>query len=125
VYINRRLMIEDYDSPIVTQLESIDDDGAISKGPFLKGRSINAPKPRDVRTIGDALAVSLDEIGRLDLDDIARRLRISRDDAIDALGDDLTAVDPETGTVCPGVRVSAPTDDIAVSWPTTDEEEGR
>ena len=87
VYINRRLMIEDYDSPIVTQLESIDDDGAISKGPFLKGRSINAPKPRDVRTIGDALAVSLDEIGRLDLDDIARRLRISRDDAIDALGD--------------------------------------
>ncbi|HNJ08812.1 MAG TPA: N-6 DNA methylase, partial [Plasticicumulans sp.] len=87
VYINRRLMIEDYDSPIVTQLESIDDDGVISKGPFLKGRSINAPKPRDVRTIGDALAVSLDEIGRLDLDDIARRLRISRDDAIDALGD--------------------------------------
>jgi selenophosphate synthase len=56
------------------------------------------------------------------------RLKLSRVDLRKALtvvplGDDLTAVDPETGTVCPGVRVSAPTDDIAVSWPTTDDEE--
>ena len=55
------------------------------------------------------------------------RLKLSRVDLRKALtvlplGDDLAAVDLVTGTVCPGVRVSAPTDDIAVSWPTTDDE---
>jgi N12 class adenine-specific DNA methylase/GGDEF domain-containing protein len=87
IFKNRRLLIEDYDSTIVASLEQIGEDGEIRKSPFLQGRTIGRPTTREVKTIGDALAVSLDEIGRLDLDDVARRLSITRQDAIEALGD--------------------------------------
>lgn len=87
IFTNRRLFGEDYDAALVTQLETIDEDGNIEKAPFLKGRTIGRPTTRDVKTIGDALAVSLDENGRLDLDDVGSRLGVSRDEAIEALGD--------------------------------------
>lgn len=86
IFTNRRLLREDYDSAIVTQLETIDEGGNVVKAPFLLGRTIGKPVAREVRSIGDALAVSLDEGGALDLGDIARRLNISRDEAIEALG---------------------------------------
>lgn len=86
IFTNRRLLREDYDSAIVTQLETIDEGGNVVKAPFLLGRTIGKPVAREVRSIGDALAVSLDEGGALDVGDIARRLNISRDEAIEALG---------------------------------------
>lgn len=89
IFTNRRLYREDYDAAIVTQLEVIDEDGNVKKGPFLLGRTIGKPLTRKVETIGDALAVSLDETGRLDLMDVARRLKITRAEAIDALGDQI------------------------------------
>ena len=87
IFKNNRLLREDYDSTIVSSLEQINEAGDIVKAPFLLGRTIKKPVEREVKTIGDALAVSLDEIGSLDLDDVAQRLHISRDDAIEALGD--------------------------------------
>lgn len=89
---NKRILQEDYDRAVVMALETITEDNEIVKGPFLRGRTIGAPQPRTVQTIGDALAVSLDETGRLDLDDVARRLGISREQAIEDLGDQVFEV---------------------------------
>jgi len=86
IFKNRRLFREDYDSSIVTQLETINEAGEVVKAPFLKDRTIGKPKTREVRTVGDALAVSLDENGVLDLDDVAKRGGVTRAEAIDALG---------------------------------------
>lgn len=86
IYKNRRLLIEDYDSSIVASLETIGEDGELRKAPFLLGRTIGKPPVRQIKTIGDALAVSLDETGRLDLEDVARRINITREEAIEALG---------------------------------------
>lgn len=86
IFTNRRLFREDYDSALMTQLEVIDEDGNVKKAAFLSGRTIGKPVTREVKSIGDALAVSLDAVGRLDLADVAARLRITRDEAIEALG---------------------------------------
>jgi len=86
VYKNRRLFREDYDAAVVTSLETETEAGDIVKATFLKERTIGKPVTRDVKTIGDALAVSLDETGKLDLDDIGQRLNLTRDDTIEALG---------------------------------------
>lgn len=86
MFTNRRRFREDYASSLVTQLELIDESGEIVKAPFLLGRTIGRPVSRDVRTIADALAVSLDALGRLDLDDVARRIGLTRHEAIEALG---------------------------------------
>jgi N12 class adenine-specific DNA methylase len=86
IFKNRRLFREDYDSAIVTQLEAINEAGEIRKAAFMLGRTIGKPVVRQIKTVGDALAVSLDEIGRLDLDDIARRIKLTREEVIDALG---------------------------------------
>lgn len=86
IFKNRRLFREDYDSAIVTQLEAINEAGEVVKAAFLKDRTIGKPVVREVRTVGDALAVSLDQTGSLDLDDIARRGGVTRQEAIDALG---------------------------------------
>lgn len=87
IFKNRKLYREDYDNALITSLEEITEDGDIVKAPFLKGRTIGKPVERVVRSIGDALAVSLDEIGSLSLEDVGRRLGLSREEAIEALGD--------------------------------------
>ncbi|MFM1975254.1 MAG: hypothetical protein RL145_100, partial [Pseudomonadota bacterium] len=89
VFKNRRRFREDYDASIITQLETISESGEIVKAPFLLGRTIGKPVTREVKTIGDALAVSLDTVGDLDLDDVARRINLSKDEAIDALGNQI------------------------------------
>ncbi len=86
VFKNRRRFREDYDAAMVTQLEAISESGEIVKGPFLLGRTIGKPITREVKTIGDALAVSLDSVGNLDLDDVAKRINLSKEETIDALG---------------------------------------
>jgi N12 class adenine-specific DNA methylase/tRNA1(Val) A37 N6-methylase TrmN6 len=85
----QRLYREDYDAAIVTQLEQIDESGEIHKAPFLLGRTIGRPVQREIKTVGDALAVSLDELGRLDLDDVARRIHLPREEVVEALGSTL------------------------------------
>lgn len=87
VFKNRRLFREDYDAAVVTQLETITEDGEIVKAQFLKGRTIGKPVSRDVKTVGDALAVSLDETGRFDPKDVGRRIGLPEAEALEALGD--------------------------------------
>ena len=87
IFKNRRRYREDYDAAVLTQLETINEAGDIVKAPFLLGRTIGLPVTRDVKSIGDALAVSLDSTGKLDLDDIARRMGMGREEAIEGLGD--------------------------------------
>ena len=86
IFKNRRRFREDYDAAILTQLETINEAGEIVKSPFLMGRTIGKPVSREVKTIGDALAVSLDETGRLNLEDVGRRIGMSREETIEALG---------------------------------------
>jgi N12 class adenine-specific DNA methylase len=87
VYKNKRLLRMDYDSALVTQLEAIKEDGSIVKAPFLKDRTVAPPVVREVRSAADALAVSLDSLGDLDLDDVAARMGVSRAEAVEQLGD--------------------------------------
>ena len=89
IFKNQSLWREDYDSSLITALETISEEGNIVKAPFLLGRTIGKPVTREVKTIGDALAVSLDSTGELNLDDVANRMHISRDEAIDALGNQI------------------------------------
>lgn len=85
IFKNRRRLREDYDSSILTSLEAINEAGEIVKSNFLLGRTIGKPVERDVKSIGDSLAVSLDTLGTLDLDDIANRIGITKQEAIEAL----------------------------------------
>lgn len=89
IYKNKNLWLEDYDSSLITALEVVTEDGNIVKAPFLLGRTIGKPVTRDVRTIGDALAVSLDSTGKLNLDDVANRMHLGKDEVIDALGNQI------------------------------------
>lgn len=84
---NNALLRLDVESPIVQALERITEDGDIFKGKILQGRVIQKPTPIQPQTIHEALAVTLDEIGRLDLKAIAEKLSITRDEAVDSLGD--------------------------------------
>lgn len=87
---NKRLLKEDYDRAIVQSLEVITEDNQINKAPpFLLERTIGTPPVRKVETVSDALAVSLDEVGSLNIADVAARLNITSEQAIEALGDNV------------------------------------
>jgi N12 class adenine-specific DNA methylase len=78
----------DVEGSLVLALEQINDDGDISKASFLTGRTVMKPvRSTNPQSMGDALALSLDEIGMLDLDHIAGLMKMSRTEAIEALGD--------------------------------------
>jgi N12 class adenine-specific DNA methylase len=87
VFKRKRLWRMDYDAPLVLQLEDIREDNSIVKGPFLLDRTVARPLTREIKTPSDALAVSLDAKGSLDLADVAERAGLSQDETIDALGD--------------------------------------
>ena len=53
----------------------------------MQGRTIKKPARVEVKTVPDALAVSLDEIGKLDLDHIAKTIDLPKAAVIDKLGD--------------------------------------
>jgi N12 class adenine-specific DNA methylase len=83
---NDRLINMDVEGQLLTGLETIDEDGNIAKSPFLAGRTLRKPARPEIVTTQDALFVSLDERGRLDLDHIAELIGKSRDETIEALG---------------------------------------
>ena len=86
IFKNKRLYREDYDASLLTSLEDITESGEIVKAPFLLGRTIGKPVAVEVKSIGDALAVSLDSIGSLDLADVGRRMKLGKEETIEALG---------------------------------------
>jgi N12 class adenine-specific DNA methylase len=77
----------DVEGPLVESLERITDAGELVDGPFLLGRTLNKPARREINSVGDALAVNLDEIGRLNLDYIAELSGKTAQEVIDELGD--------------------------------------
>ncbi|MGH6783049.1 MAG: hypothetical protein ACREBP_00305, partial [Sphingomicrobium sp.] len=83
----QRLFGFDVESPMVEALEKIDDNGEIRPGAFLGGRTLNKPVRPTIETAEDALAVTLDEIGHVDLAYAAKLLGRPREELIEALGD--------------------------------------
>jgi N12 class adenine-specific DNA methylase len=88
-YHNQRLFDLDVESPLVGQLEKITDDDEIKEGAFLQGRTLNKPTRPKIESPQDALAVTLDEVGKVDLDYAANLLGKSRADLVSELGDSI------------------------------------
>ena len=83
----KRLFDLDVEAPLIEQLEKVTDDGRIVKQPFLLGRTIKRPVTPQIKNINDALMVSLDQRGTLDLDHVAELAGKDRDAVIKELGD--------------------------------------
>ena len=81
------LFKNDIEFPLVTSLEIETETGDIIDGPALSGRTLKKPTPREIRTAPDALAVSLDSIGRLDLEHIGGLLNKPTNVVTEQLGD--------------------------------------
>ena len=84
---NKKLLVLDSDNSIIYAIETINEKGEIVKSPFLNGRTIRQPQQRSVNSPQDALAVSLDQKGFLDLADVAAQMQTTEAEAIRQLGD--------------------------------------
>jgi len=93
---NNPLLDIDVESPLVYAIEDIKPDGSIVKAPSMLGRTLQKDPEPQIKTTQDALFVSLNQIGSLNVDDVARLAGISRDEVISELGD-LIYNDPSTG----------------------------
>lgn len=86
-YKNEVAFRKDVESSLVSTLESISADGKISKSKVLLARTINKPTTPKIETIPDALAVSLNNIGKFDIPHVAKIAKRTEDEVISALGD--------------------------------------
>lgn len=86
-YKRRKLLDLDVEVPLIEQLEKITDDGRIVKAEFLKGRTIKRPVTPQIKNTNDALMVSLDQRGALDLSHVAELAGKSREAVVRELGD--------------------------------------
>ena len=93
---NEPLLRLDAEGALAYALEVINEDGTISKGAVLKGRILNKPAAPEIATVQDALFVSLNNRGRLDIDEIASLSGQDRDAVIAELGT-LIYEDPASG----------------------------
>jgi N12 class adenine-specific DNA methylase len=70
---NSKLLFgNDIESPLVWTLEKITDDGDIVKSKWLQERTIKPPEPPKIENIKDALMVSLDQTGGLNIGHIVQ-----------------------------------------------------
>jgi N12 class adenine-specific DNA methylase/2'-5' RNA ligase len=86
-YKNEKALNEDVESPLVMALERIDNDGNIEKSAILNGRTIKRPTTPEIKSVPDALAVSLDQTGWLDVDHVAELAGKPVKEVVDTLGD--------------------------------------
>lgn len=86
-YRNNRMLKSDIEGSLIRVMERITEDGQIVKAPILLDRTIKRPLRPEIRNLQDALMVSLDEQGRLNLDHVAEMAKISRAEVINTLGD--------------------------------------
>ncbi|MEW5733437.1 MAG: DEAD/DEAH box helicase family protein, partial [Thermodesulfobacteriota bacterium] len=84
---NERVLQIDTEWALVTTLEEVKPDGTIVKAAPLLGRTIKVPTTPEIKSVPDALAVSLDRTGALDLDDVAELSGKPREEVVAALGD--------------------------------------
>lgn len=89
----------DPDWTLVASLESFNaETGEIKDGAFLKERVLNRRVPVKVETPTDAMLQVLNDVGKVDITETAKRIGLSEQETIDSLGA-LVYDDPEKGWV--------------------------
>lgn len=83
---NRALFGVDAEGALAYALESIAEDGSIVPGAVLKGRVLNKPIDPEIRSTQDAMFVSLNRHGSLDVEDVARLAGVDVARVIEDLG---------------------------------------
>lgn len=83
---NDALLRIDAEGALAYALESIKEDGTIVKGAILQGRVLEAPREPEITTTQDALFVSLNRRGSLELDDVAALAGTDKETVIRDLG---------------------------------------
>ncbi|RJR43828.1 MAG: PLxRFG domain-containing protein [Deltaproteobacteria bacterium] len=86
---NRALWNVDVEGVLLPVLERITESGKIVKGAALTRRVIQKPERIQPATPFEALAVTLDETGRLDLEAIGQKINLPREEVIAALGNSI------------------------------------
>jgi N12 class adenine-specific DNA methylase/adenine-specific DNA methylase len=85
---NLQPFLDDPDCWLVASIEDYDLDTNTAKpGPIFSQRVISPPAPPVITSAADALAVVLNERGRVDIDHIAELLHTHADGVVDELGD--------------------------------------
>ncbi|MCP3940932.1 MAG: PLxRFG domain-containing protein, partial [Desulfobacteraceae bacterium] len=82
-----KIFLLDAEGVMISTLEKITDDGNIIKSNVLLSRTVNKPKKPTITSIPDALAVSLDMVGRLDVEHVAKTAGKSVEEVVGTLGD--------------------------------------
>jgi N12 class adenine-specific DNA methylase len=83
---NAPLFQADVEGALVYALESIKEDGSIVKGVALSERVLERSREPEIKTTNDAMFVSLNRNGVLDLDDVAKLAGTDRESVIRDLG---------------------------------------
>ena len=83
---NASLIYTDVEGALAYAMEEIKEDGSIEKGVVLKQRVLDKPKDPEIKTTNDALFVSLNKNGDLDIDDVARLAGTDAKSVINDLG---------------------------------------
>jgi N12 class adenine-specific DNA methylase len=83
---NDPLLRLDVEGALAYSLEHIKESGEIVKAPVLSQRVLEKRREPEIKTTQDALFVSLNNLGRLDLDEVAKLAGMTRAETIDALG---------------------------------------
>ena len=86
-YKNKRLLAMDVESPLLMALEKETDDGKLIGAKQLTERSISPPKEPVIESTTDALIVSLNRKGYLDIDSVAELAKLPVDQVIQDLGE--------------------------------------
>lgn len=86
-YKNKRLLALDVEAPLLMALEVETDEGRMVGARQLKERSIAPPAEPRIESTTDALLVSLNRKGFLDIDQIAELAGVSQEQAVKDLGD--------------------------------------
>lgn len=93
VYKNKKLLSLDVESTLVEALER-ERDGKLVPSAGLLERTINKPVTPVIESASDALGLSLNELGRLDINHVAQLNKSSVQDVIKALGDSIYEIAP-------------------------------
>lgn len=84
---NNKLLRADVEGTLMMALERITEDDEIVKSPFLEDRTIKKHTRPVINGLNDALMVSLDELGKLNLDHVAELANMGTEQVINELGD--------------------------------------
>lgn len=88
---NKRVLLMDVESPLIKQLEKLTESNELEKSNVLLSRQINPPQDVQIRALSDAVAVSLDQIGSLNLEHVTELMqpvqKMTIDEVIAELGD--------------------------------------